>query len=48
MNYFIENKGKRIAAFVEKTDRDVCLEAFRDYWGGSDFEATDRPETEGD
>ncbi len=39
MNYHIDvsfgSKGDRtrIASFIEKQDRNICLEAFVEYWG---------------
>ncbi|MCK5610530.1 hypothetical protein KAR91_52135 [Candidatus Pacearchaeota archaeon] len=33
MNYHILVSGKRMASFVEETDRDICLDALVEYWG---------------
>lgn len=33
MEHHIKVKGKRIASFETEQDRDICLDALREYWG---------------
>lgn len=37
MKYHIETKGSRIASFEHKEDRDICIDALREYWEDCDF-----------
>ncbi len=36
MDYKIFLNGDLKAAFEEETDRDICLDALKDYWGETD------------
>ena len=33
MHFHIHVKGSRIASFENEQDRDICLDALREYWG---------------